>query len=88
MYAAAPVACVLVLLLPAGRARRAWAWTLTRRGLLAAAAPTAVTVAVEWITGWTAAPLRAAAGAMLGFAAAGFVCAALRQAGASPGKTR
>lgn len=77
MYAAAPVACLLALLLPAGSRRRAWDWTLTRRGLLAALVPTAATVALEWLTGWTSAPLRAAAGAVLGFAGAGFVCAAL-----------
>jgi hypothetical protein len=79
MYAAAPVACLLALLLPAGRRRRAWDWTITRRGLIAAALPTAATVALEWTTGWTSAPVRAAAGAAIGFAGAGFVCAALAQ---------
>jgi uncharacterized membrane protein len=77
LYAAAPLACLLALLLPAGRLRRAWDWTLTRRGLVAAVVPTAVTVVVEWATGWTSAPVRAAAGAVLGFAGAGFVCAAI-----------
>ena len=76
MYAAAPFACLLALLAPAGPLRRAWDWTLTRRGLLAAAAPTAITVVLEWLTGWTSAPVRAAAGAALGYAGAGFVCAA------------
>src|SRR5687767_8451123 len=77
IYAAAPVACLLALWLPTGRLRRAWDWTLSRRGLVAAALPTVATVAVEWITGWTSAPVRAAAGAVLGYAGAGFVCAAL-----------
>lgn len=77
MYAAAPVACLFALVLPSGRLRRAWDWTITRRGLIAAALPTTATVALEWVTGWTSAPVRAAAGAALGFAGAGFVCAAL-----------
>ena len=84
MYAAAPVACLLALILPTGRPRRLWDWTITRRGLVAAALPTAATVALEWITGWTSAPVRAAAGAVLGFAGAGFVCAALAHRRADP----
>ena len=77
IYAAAPLACLLALALPGGRARRAWAWAGTPRGLLIAALPTAASVAVEWITGWTDPGLRAATGAVLGFAGAGLVCAAL-----------
>ena len=62
---------------PAGAARRLWAWAGTPRGVLVAALPTAVSVVVEWITGWTDPGLRAATGAVLGFAGAGLVCASL-----------
>ena len=78
IYAAVPLACLLAIALPAGRGRRLWAWAATPRGVLIAAAPTAVSVVVEWITGWTDPGLRAATGALLGFAGAGLVCASLR----------
>ena len=77
IYAAAPLACLLALALPGGRARRLWAWAATPRGVLVAVLPTAVSVVVEWITGWTDPGLRAATGAVLGFAGAGLVCASL-----------
>lgn len=77
VYAGAPLACLFALLAPAGRLRRGWAWTGTRRGVLIAALPAAVSVLVEWITGWTDPGVRAATGAVLGFAGAGLVCAAL-----------
>jgi len=77
IYAAAPLACLLALGIPAGRARKVWAWAATPRGLLVAALPTAVSVVAEWITGWSDPGLRAATGAGLGFAGAGLVCAAL-----------
>jgi uncharacterized membrane protein len=77
VYAAAPVACVLALLLPVGRSRRVWDWTGTRRGILVAVLPAAISVAVEWITGWTDPGLRAATGVVLGFGGAGLVCAAM-----------
>ena len=77
IYAAVPLACLLAVALPAGRGRRLWAWAGTPRGILVAALPTAASVAVEWITGWTDPGLRAATGAMLGFAGAGLVCASL-----------
>ena len=57
----------------------------TPRGVLVAALPTAVSVVVEWITGWTDPGLRAATGALLGFAGAGLVCASLpSQPGGGP----
>src|SRR4030095_2078811 len=71
IYAAAPLACLLAIALPGGRARRLWAGAVPRRGLLVAALPTAVSVVAEWITGWTDPGLRAATGAVLGFAGAG-----------------
>jgi uncharacterized membrane protein len=77
IYAAAPLACLLAIALPGGRARRLWAWAGTRRGLLVAALPTAVSVVAEWITGSTDPGLRAATGAVLGFAGAGLICASL-----------
>jgi uncharacterized membrane protein len=77
IYAAAPVACLLAVALPGGRSRRLWAWAGTPRGVLVAALPTAVSVVVEWITGWTDPGLRAATGAVLGFAGAGLICASL-----------
>lgn len=80
MYAAAPLVCLVALLAPSGRARRLWGWAATPRGLLAAALPTILTVIVEWTTGWTSAPVRALAGAGLGFGGAGLVCGALAHA--------
>jgi hypothetical protein len=77
IYAAAPIACLLAIAVPGGRARRVWAWAGTPRGVLVAALPTAVSVAVEWLTGWTDPGLRAATGAVLGFAGAGLICASL-----------
>ncbi len=77
IYAAVPLACLLAVALPGGRARRLWAWAGTRRGVFVAALPTAVSVVVEWITGWTDPGLRAATGAMLGFGGAGLICASL-----------
>ena len=77
IYAAVPLACLLAVA-PARRARTAAvgmggdAARHPRRG-----APTAVSVVVEWITGWTDPGLRAATGAVLGFAGAGLVCASL-----------
>ena len=79
LYAAAPVACLTALVLPFGRGRRTWAWAGGWRGLALAAAPTAATVLFEWASGWTAAGVRAAAGAPLGFAGAALVCVALTQ---------
>jgi hypothetical protein len=80
LYAAAPLACLVALLAPAGRARRLWDWAVTPRGLFLAAAPTLLTVVVELITGWTSAPVRALAGSGLGFGGAGLVCGALAHA--------
>jgi predicted membrane protein DUF2085 len=80
IYAAAPLGCLVALLAPSGRARRLWAWAVTPRGLLAAALPTILTVTIEWVSGWTSAPVRALAGAGLGFAGAGLVCGALAHA--------
>jgi hypothetical protein len=80
LYAAAPLACLVALLAPSGRARRLWDWAVTPRGLLTAALPTILTVLVEWTTGWTSAPVRALAGAALGFGGAGLVCGALAHA--------
>jgi hypothetical protein len=80
LYAAAPLACLVALLAPSGRARRLWDWAVTPRGLLLAALPTIVTVIVERTTGWTSAPVRALAGAGLGFGGAGLVCGALAHA--------
>jgi hypothetical protein len=77
MYVAAPLACLLALLLPAGRGRRLWAWSGTRRGILVAATPAAISVAVEWVTGWTDPATRAATGAVVGFGGAGLVCASI-----------
>jgi len=77
VYAAAPLACLIALLLPAGRGRRVWDWTGTRRGILVAVLPAAVSVAVEWMTGWTDPGVRAATGVLLGFGGAGLVCAAM-----------
>ena len=53
IYAAAPLACLLALTVPGGRARRLWAWTGTPKGLLLAALPAAISVVAEWVTGWT-----------------------------------
>ncbi len=78
IYAAVPLACVLALAMPGGRGRRLWAWAGTPRGIAFAALPTVVSVAVEWITGWTDPGLRAGTGAVLGFAGAGLVCASLQ----------
>jgi Predicted membrane protein (DUF2085) len=77
IYAGAPLACLLALAFPGGRVRRLWGWARTRRGLLAAALPAAVSVVVEWTTGWTDPGLRAATGVVLGFAGAGLVCGAV-----------
>jgi len=77
IYAAAPLAFLLALALPGGAARKLWAWPATRRGLLVAALPAAASVVVEWTTGWTDPGLRAATGAILGFAGAGIVSASL-----------
>ena len=77
IYAAAPLACLLALALPAGGGRRLWAWGGTPRGLLAAALPATISVAAEWITGWTSPATRAATGALVGFAGAALVCASL-----------
>ncbi len=77
VYAAAPLVCLLALLLPTGRGRRLWDWTGTRRGILVAALPTVISVAAEWATGWTDPGLRAATGAVLGFGGAGLVCSAM-----------
>jgi Predicted membrane protein (DUF2085) len=78
IYAGATLACLLAVAVPGGRGRRLWAWMRTPRGLLAAALPTAVSVVVEWITGWTDPGLRAATGAVLGFAGAGLICGSLK----------
>jgi hypothetical protein len=77
IYAAAPLACLLALAWPAGSGRRLWAWGGTPRGLLAAALPAAISVAAEWITGWTDPATRAATGALVGFGGAALVCASL-----------
>jgi hypothetical protein len=77
IYAAAPLACLLALLLPGGRGRRLWAWGGTPRGILVGALPAAISVAAEWITGWTDPATRAATGAVVGFAGAGLVCASI-----------
>jgi hypothetical protein len=85
IYAAAPLVCLLALALPAGPGRRLWAWGGTPRGLLAAALPAVVSVAVEWITGWTDPATRAATGALVGFGGAGLVCASMQARPASTG---
>jgi hypothetical protein len=77
LYAGGALACLLAVALPGGRAWKLWAWARTRRGLLTAALPIAVSVVVEWVTGWTDPGVRAATGAVLGFAGAGLICAAL-----------
>ena len=77
IYAAAPLACLLALLAPAGRGRRLWAWGGTPRGILLAASPAALSVAVEWVTGWTDPATRAATGAVAGFGGAALVCASI-----------
>jgi uncharacterized membrane protein len=77
IYAAAPLACLLALAVPFGRGRRLWAWAGTPRGILAAALPAAISVAVEWITGWTDPATRVATGALVGFGGAGLVCASI-----------
>ena len=77
IYAAVPLACLLALVLPAGSARRLWARSATPRAVVIAALPAAASVVVEWTTGWTDPGLRAATGAVLGFAAAGLICASL-----------
>jgi hypothetical protein len=84
VYAAVPLACLLALALPGGRARRLWAWAGTRRGILVAALPTVISVVVEWTTGWTDPGWRAMTGAVLGFGGAGLVCASLA---APPGRS-
>ena len=86
IYAAAPIACLIALCLPAARLGAASRAMATPRALLVAAIPTLATVAVEWTTGWTTAGSRAAAGAALGLGGAGLVCAAigLRAAGDAP----
>lgn len=76
IYAAAPLAVLLALVLP-GPGRKLWAWPATRRGLVVAVLPATISVVVEWTTGWTDPGLRAATGALLGFAGAGLVCASL-----------
>lgn len=87
VYAAAPIACLVALCLPAGRLAAASRLMATPRALAVAAIPTIATVAVEWTTGWTSAGVRAAAGAALGLGGAGLVCAAIAyraDAGAPP----
>jgi hypothetical protein len=78
IYAAAPLACLLAIALPAGGGRRLWAWGGTRRGILLAALPAAISVTAEWITGWTDPVTRAATGGVVGYAGAGLVCAAIQ----------
>jgi hypothetical protein len=87
IYAAARLACLAARPAPAGRAPRLWSWAVTPRGLFAAALPTLLTVIVEWTTGWTSGPIRALAGAGLGFAGAGLVCGALAHAAGRDRKT-
>jgi len=77
IYAAAPLACLLALALPGRRGRRWWAWAGTPRGIVAAALPAAISVGVEWVTGWTDPVTRTATGALVGFGGAGLVCAAI-----------
>ncbi len=77
IYAAAPLACLLALLVPGGRRRRLWAWGGTPRGILLAASPAAISVAIEWVTGWTDPATRAATGAVAGFGGAALVCASI-----------
>jgi uncharacterized membrane protein len=79
IYLAVPIAGLVALAMPFGASRRRWAWAGSWRGLIAAAIPTVVTVAIEWTTGWTDAGLRAAAGLPLGFAGAALVCLAITQ---------
>jgi uncharacterized membrane protein len=78
IYAAVPLACLLALALPGGRGRRLWAWAATARGIVWTVLPAAISVVVEWITGWTDPGVRAATGAVLGFGGAGLVCASLQ----------
>jgi uncharacterized membrane protein len=59
--------------LRAARPRGAW----RRWPLVAAAVPVAASVVVEWITGWSSAPLRAATGAALAIGLAWLVAVAL-----------
>ena len=87
IYAAAPLVCLLALAVPTGPGRRLWAWGGTPRGLLAAALPAAVSVAAEWVTGWTDPATRAATGALVGFGGAGLVCASMQARPASTGAT-
>jgi hypothetical protein len=77
IYAAAPLACLLALALPGGRGRRWWGWAATPRGLVVAALPAAISVVVEWVTGWTDPATRVATGAVVGFGGAGLVCASI-----------
>lgn len=77
IYAAAPIACLIALCLPAARLAAASRVMATPRALAVAAIPTLATVAIEWTTGWTTADVRAAAGAALGLGGAGLVCAAI-----------
>ena len=77
VYVAAPIACLIALCLPAAGLASASRLMATPRAIVVTALPTLATVAVEWTTGWTAAPVRAAAGVVLGLGGAGLVCAAI-----------
>jgi uncharacterized membrane protein len=84
IYAAAPVVCLIALVLPAGLLGAASRRLATPQAIAIAALPTILTVLIEWTTGWTDAGVRAAAGVALGIGGAGLVCGAIgMRAGAS-----
>ena len=73
-----PLACLLAVALPGGRGAAAvGVGGDAARRRSSPRLPTAVSVVVEWISGWTDPGLRAATGAVLGFAGAGLICASL-----------
>lgn len=69
LYAGAPLGLLVAWAWP-GRRRGARVRLGTREALLIAALPTLATLAGEWATGWSPAPLRTSAGLSLGAAVA------------------